>query len=244
MVKKHIKRGRRNKSGHQLTLNKNSLEADWEFGYETISDTLSTFVYPNLALRYGLTEDIELNIELNPITTYQKNTGLQTKTSGFEPVFFGARYALADETKFLPEMAVSLQISPPKWATKNYQANYWAAILQYTIEKNFNSHVAITAGAGLFYDGFVQHPNWLYNLTTNYNFSSKISVGADYFGFAARNQFPLNNIDINIGCKCNQRLTLGAIAGKGISATAHKSYFAVNGTYTFFQPKAKTPANQ
>jgi hypothetical protein len=239
LVKRHIKKGRRNKSEHQLTLDRNSIEADWEFGNETMSDSLSVFVYPNLMVRYGFTDRLELNLEFTPLTTTIKLPSKTNYISGIEPVLIGMRYALADETKFFPEVALSLQVAPPWMATKNYKADLWAPLLQCTMQKDLNNKISLSASGGIFYDGFSTKPNWLYTLSPNYNFSKKISVAADMFGFAASHALPLNNLDLSLTWQVNHSLMLGVTAGTGISSAAHQYYLAVNGSFTFSTKKQK-----
>jgi hypothetical protein len=237
--KRHIKKGRRNKSEHQLTLDRNSIEADWEFGYETISNSISVFAYPNLVVRYGVTDRLEFNLELTPLTTTVKLPSKTNYISGIEPVMIGVRYALVDETKFVPEVALSLQVAPPWLATKNYQADLWAPLFQCTMQKEFNKKLSMAASGGIFYDGFSAKPNWLYTFSPNYNISKQVSLTADIFGFAAGHTLPLNNLDLSLSWQVNNTVMLGATAGTGISSAAHQSYFAVNGSFTFLTKKQK-----
>jgi hypothetical protein len=239
LVKRHIKKGRRNKSEHQLTIDKNSFEADWEFGNEKISDSLSVFVYPNLVIRYGLTERIELNLELTALTTTIKLPSKTQYISGIEPVMAGLRYALVYESKYAPEIALSLQVAPPWLATKNYTADLWAPLLQCTMQKDLNNKIGLGASGGIFYDGFSTKPNWLYTLSSSYNFSKKVNVSAEIFGFAANHTLPLNNLDLSLNWQVNNSVMLGTTAGTGISSAAHQSYFAVNGSFTFSTKKQK-----
>ena len=239
LVKKHIKKGRRNKSEHQLTIAKNELEADWEFGNEIITDSLRTYVYPNLVIRYGVSKLVELNVEINPITTVQELPAGKQKIAGIEPVLIGARIALQDETKWVPEIALSMQLAPPFAATKKYVATYWAPLVQCTMQKNFKKHFSVSGSGGFFDDGFSTKPTWLYSLTPAYNINKKVSIGADIFGFAATHMLPLNNMDIDFACQLNKRLNLGATAGTGISSKAHKGYVGINGSFVLIQQHDK-----
>jgi hypothetical protein len=238
-VKKRIKKGRRNKAEHQLILPKNTLQAEWEFGNEVINDSLATYVYPNLVLRYGISKLIELNLEINPITTVQKSSTGKRKISGIEPVMAGAAIAVMDETKCLPEIGLSLQVAPPFAATKNYAATHWAPLLQCTMQKNYKRYFSISGSGGLFYDGFTTKPNWLYSIAPAYNINKQFSISADMFGFAARRALPMNNIDLDLACQLNKRLHIGVTAGKGISSRAHKDYIGINGSFVLMQKNSK-----
>lgn len=209
------------------------MELDWEFGNETISDSLSVFSYPNLVTRYGLTERIELNLEITPITTTLKLPSKTSYISGFEPVMSGVRYAAVYETKYAPEIALSLQVAPPWMATKNYTADLWASLILCTLQKDLNSKITLALSGGIYYDGFSKKPNWLYNISPEYNISKEVSIGAEIFGFASDGNLPLNNADLIFGWQVNKLVMLGVTAGIGTSTAAHQSYFAVNGAFTF-----------
>jgi len=244
LVKKHVKKGRRNKSEHQLTLARKVMEADWEFGNEMTNDSLKTYVYPNFVLRYGVSKMIELNLEVNPITTVQKLPTGTNKITGIEPLMIGARIAVKDETKWWPEIALSLQVAPPFAATKNYAATYWAPLIQCSMQKRIKSHFSLSGSGGILYDGFSTNPTWLYSITPAYNINKKYSVATDVFGFSAQHVLPMNNVDLDLSCQLNKRLNLGATAGTGISSMAHKGYIGINGSYVLIQQHSKEKNNQ
>ena len=242
LVKKHIKKGRRNKSEHQLTIEKSTLEADWEFGSEIINDSLTTYVYPNFVLRYGVSKLVELNLEVNPITTIQKSYSGKQKIAGIEPVLIGTRIAVKDETKWFPEVALSMQVAPPFAATKNYAATYWAPLVQCTMQKKIKGHFNLSGSCGFLYDGFSPQPGWLYSFAPACNISKKCMVAADIFGFSSKHSLPMNNMDLELTCQLNKRLNLGATAGTGISSKAHKGYFGISGSYMIMERSNTTGA--
>ncbi len=239
-LKKKIKKSRRNKAEHQQSIDKHDLEFDWELGNEVMNDSLMTYVYPNLAVRYGISNRIEVNIEANPLTTVLKQYQGKKTVSGMEPVFFGCRYELMQETKTAPEIGISLQVAPPFAATKNYSAKYWAPFLQMTIQKSVSERFTLSSSMGMFYDGFSTTPLFLYDLSAFFDISSIWTVGADAFGFISNTSQPQNNFDLNITYQPSQRWSLGAVAGTGINQAAHKAYMGINGTFGFSCSHKKT----
>jgi hypothetical protein len=228
-IKKKIKKGRRNTSQSQFALDKNYLQAGWELGHETITDELSTTVYPNLQLRYGITKRLDINTEINFITATDKQA-LPQNTSGTEPVLLGINYLLRGETKNGPAIIFSGQLAVPFLAGKNFTASYWAPLLQLGITKPVSKKLTPAVSAGVFWDGFVPSPSFIYNAGTSYTVSKKITVTAELSGFINSSP-PQHNADVGITYTINKNLQLGATAGTGISAAAHKNYFAINGVW-------------
>jgi Putative MetA-pathway of phenol degradation len=228
-IKKKIKKGRRNTSQSQFALDKNYLQAEWELGHETITDELSTTVYPNLLLRYGITKRLEVNTEINIITATDKQARPKN-TSGTEPVLLGINYLLHAETKKGPAVIFSAQVAVPFLAGKNFTATYWAPLLQLGVQKPVSKKLTPAVSAGVFWDGFLPSPFFIYNAGSTYNAGKKITVTAELSGFINSSP-PQHNADVGITYTINKKLQLGATAGIGISAAAHKNYVAINGVW-------------
>jgi hypothetical protein len=228
-VKKKIKKGRRNKSESQFMLDKNYLEFDWEVGHENITDDLSTTVYPNLAIRYGISKSLEVNAEINFITAKDKTVQPST-TSGIEPVMFGVNYLLFPESQSLPAVILSAQFAFPFMASKNFRANYLAPLLQANIQKPVSKKLILGFSGGAFWDGFITSATLLYNANASYAFSKKWMLLSEWFGFINGGP-PQHNTDLSLTYTFTKNVQLGLTAGTGISTTAHKNYFAINGVW-------------
>ena len=210
-------------------LDKNYLELDLEIGHETVTNILSTTVYPNVAIRYGVSKRFEINAEVNVITANDK-TQLQPSTTGIEPVMLGANYLLFPETTSMPAVILSAQFALPFLASKNFKANYLAPLLQANIQKPLSKKLVLGLSGGTFWDGFVNSASFIYNANAAYTFSKKWMAVSEWFGFI-NGGLPQHNTDLSITYVFNKKIQLGITAGTGISSAAHKNYFAVNGTW-------------
>jgi hypothetical protein len=228
-IKKKIKKGRRNKSESQFMLDVGYLQAEWEIGHESITDDLSTTVYPNLAVRYGINKQLELNAELSFVTANDQ-TSLQKNTSGIEPISLGINYLLRSETKKGPAIVFSAQVAIPFLAGKNFTASYFAPAIELIVEKVVSPRIIIAASGGAFWDGFLPKPSFIYNAAASYNFNKQWMLTTEWFGFV-NGGLPLHNTDINISYALNKRVQFGITSGIGLSPAAHKSYFAINGLW-------------
>jgi hypothetical protein len=236
-VKKKIKKGRRNKSESQFMLDKNYLEFDWEVGHENITDDLSTTVYPNLAIRYGISKNLEVNAEVNLITAKDKIAQPQN-TTGIEPVMLGVNYLLMPESKTHPAVILSAQFALPFMASKNFRANYLAPLLQANCEQPVGKKIVLGFSGGAFWDGFVTTPTYIYNANAQYTFSKKWMATSEWFGFI-NDGLPQHNTDLSVTYSFNKNVQLGITGGTCISATAHKNYLSINGVWGMSMKKKK-----
>ena len=228
-VKKKIKKGRRNKSESQFMLEENYLQAEWEVGHETLTDDLTTTVYPNLLLRYGINKQIEINAEMNFLTAYDASAQIKN-SSGIEPVSLGVNYLLLSETKKGPAIIFSGQLAVPFLASANFTANYLAPSLQVIIEKAMNEKLVVALSNGVFWDGFVTAPSFIYNGAVSYNLTKKWMLTSEWFGFINGSE-PQHNTDLSVVYSVNKSVQFGVTSGIGLSPAAHKSYFAINGVW-------------
>lgn len=230
-VKKKIKKGRRNKSESQVALGKNDFLAEWETGHETINPGLSTTVYPNLVLHYALSDRTEINTEMNLVTAKIKTAVAQKNTTGIEPVSVGANYLLVRDTEKSPSVMLSAQLAFPFLATKSFTADHLAPSMQVNAQQALlHQQAAIGLSSGLFWDGFSTTPSFIYNANFSYTFIKKWMITTECFGFINQEP-PQNNLDASLAYIINDYVQFGFTAGMGISAAAHKNYFAINGTW-------------
>jgi hypothetical protein len=228
-IKKKIKKGRRNKSESQFMLDENYLQAEWEIGHESITDDLSTTIYPNLAVRYGINKQLEVNAEISFVTASDQ-TAQQKNTTGIEPISLGFNYLLLNETKKQPAIIFSAQVAIPFLAGNNFTANYFAPAIELIIEKVVSPRIIIAASGGAFWDGFLPNPSFIYNGAASYSFTKQWMLTTEWFGFV-NGGLPLHNTDINLSYALNKRVQFGITSGIGLTYAAHNSYFAINGVW-------------
>lgn len=226
-IKKKIKKGRRNKSESQFMLGKDYLQAEWEIGHENITSDISTTVYPNLAVRYGINRHLEVNAEISFVTATDNNSQ-HINTTGLEPVALGINYLLRSETKTGPAIVFSVQVAIPFMAGNNFTASYFAPVIELIVEKVVSPRITIATSGGAFWDGFSPNPSFIYNAAASYNFTKKWMLTTEWFGFV-NGGLPLHNTDINISYALNKQVQFGITSGIGLSPAAHKSYFSING---------------
>jgi hypothetical protein len=225
-VKRKIKKSRRNKSDSQFTLDSAYLQAEWEFGEETINADVSTTSYPNLLLRYGVDKRTEINAEVSMVSAKDASSGEVLRTNGIEPVMLGMNYLLCDETKDKVAVILSAQIAIPFLASSGFTANLFAPTIQATFYKPINKKTVFALSNGIFWDGFSTVPSYIYNANLTYNITSNWQLTTEIFGFINSSP-PLHNADVNISYQFNKQLQMGFTAGTGLSEAAHKSYFAM-----------------
>jgi len=229
-VKKKIGKGRRNKSQSQFELGANDLEVEWEAGYETINSQLSNAVYPNVVVHYGISDRFEVNTEMSIVTAIDKSVSPQQNTTGIEPVLIGANYQLIRDTGYIPSVIIATQLAIPFLATKNFYADHLAPVVQVNIQESIHDKFTFGLNNGIMWDGFSPTPQFIYDASASYTLTKKWMFTTECFGFIG-DEPPQNNLDASMAYVLNDYVQFGFTGGFGISSAAHKSYFAVNGTW-------------
>ena len=242
-VKKKIGRGRRNKSQSQFELGAKDLEVEWETGYETINSQLSNAVYPNMVVHYGISNRLEVNTEMSIVTAIDKSVSPQQNTTGIEPVLVGANYQLIHDTGYIPSVIIATQLGIPFLATKNFYADHLAPVVQVNIQESIHDKFILGLNNGIMWDGFSPTPQFIYDASTSYMLTKKWMLTTECFGFIG-DEPPQNNLDGSVAYVINDYVQFGFTGGVGISSAAHKSYFAVNGTWGLNTARKKHGSNK
>jgi hypothetical protein len=231
-VKRKIKKGRRNKSQSDFTLDRGDIEVDWEFGYETVTPDIHTFVYPNLSLRYGITDKWEVNTEFSLLSAWDRSVAPQSHISGLEPVSFGVNYQVLEEGPRRPSLILSAQLAIPYFATSHFTADRYAPMLELVANMPVRKDHVIGISAGLFWDGFSAHPSFIYNANYTYHLNGKWDIGGEIFGFV-NNGPDQHYVDLSATYNLTKSMAFGVTVGTGLTPTSHKSYFSVSGVWGF-----------
>lgn len=214
------------------------MQLEWESGLETINSGLYTTTYPNLVLHCGISNNLEINAEATWLTATDKTQTNNIHTTGLEPVLIGANYLLVEETPKSPAVITYLQLAIPFMSSSNFRTNYTAPVFEVSVWQPFSSKFSAGCTPGIFWDGFSSVPVYTYNLSIDYRPNEKWEFNPEIFGFITNTE-PQHNFDAEIDYNFSRKLQLGIIAGIGLSPAAHKSYFAISGTYGFTLHKNK-----
>jgi len=229
-VKRKIKKGRRNKSQSDFALDKGDIEVDWEVGFETVTNQVHTFVWPNTAIRYGLTDRLEVNAEFSPISAWDRTVTPRSSYTGIEPVSMGFNYQLLTESKNRPSLVISAQLAIPYFATTHFTADRYAPMLEATANLPLHEHHVLGLSSGVFWDGFSPDPSFIYNGNYTYHLDKRWDFGASIFGFV--NGGPSqHNFDLSLAYNVTPDIQFGATGGIGLTPASHRSYFAINGQW-------------
>lgn len=237
-VKRHIKKGNRNKAESQFMLDKGYFQAEWEFGFEKVSSTLSTLVYPNIVLRYGVTDKFEINTEQSLLTAYDHSGSRHERSSGIEPAAVGFSYELLHEKANRPSIIFSSQLAFPLLASKSFTAVYYAPSFLINIQQPVKLNHVFGFSSGVFWDGFSKTPSFIYNANYTYNFVHHWIFTVEYFGYFNQAS-PTRYANLSWAYALKKHLQFGFTGGVGLASTAYKSYLAVNGLWGFNTAKHK-----
>lgn len=236
-VKRKIKKGRRNRSEAQLVPDPGGFQVAWELGHEDINDSLSTFVHPNLVLRYGLRQGTDLSIEINSVTTRESGSQSVKYTPGIEPLLLGVDHVFLKETEHGPSLVGSLQLALPFAASNSYKASHLGPNIQLSAGRTFRHADVASVTGGLFWDGFSSLPIYTYGFDYVLQFN-KLAASGSWFGFLGSGPSQ-HYLDVSLYWQPADLIQFGLTGGIGLNRAAHRDYISVSGQIGFGRKKTK-----
>ncbi len=236
-IKRRIKKGSRNKSQSDFALEKGDIEVDWVLGYETVTAELD-LVYPNLGIRYGITDRLEINAGISTISVWDRSVLPKNHLSGLEPLGFGINYQFSEEGEGRTSIVLSGQLAIPYFATNHFTADRYAPVLQLIVNKPVGDRHNFGSSVGLFWDGFAAAPSFIYDVNYTNHLNSKWDVTVDVFGFV--NGGPSQHtLDLTANYNYSNMFQYGLTAGVGLTPASPRFYTALSGVWTMNTLKKK-----
>jgi hypothetical protein len=217
-----------------VTAPKKWAQFEFGFGKQATNADENEFQHPTLLSKYGITKRIELRL----ITTWStmtdhSNPFLKETYSGISPVEIGTKIALWEENKLLPKTSILLHVTIPKLASKKLQAEKLAPNFRFSMQHTVSKVVGIGYNLGAEWDGYSNHPSWIYTFTSGFNLGEKWYTYVETFGAISKQEKPQNNIDAGLVYWISNDLKVDLSSGFGISKEAPDWYVAAGVSFRF-----------
>lgn len=215
----------------------------FESGYSYFKEGReSSHTFPELQLRYGLTERIELRFRYNEVWQY----GEESK-SGSEDIRTGMKIRLNDQRGIIPEAALNLALSSPTGGNDWTVGNTEFAI-DYIYGWDISEKAEIYGSSGLATDGigdFDFLPEaangdftvYSQSISIGYEMSEQITGYAEFFGLFTHGYGHKENNQVYYNMGLDYYITddflLDVRAGTGITDDASDFFCGVGGGFRF-----------
>lgn len=195
-----------------------------ENGFEMYKDkTSTTYFHPVTFVRYGVTEKVELMMNI----TFQSEKAENLKTIGISPVNIGAKIKLVEPKNIIPEIGVLVISDIPTLSSPVYRNTFWAPKVRMLFENKLSPKVTVDYNAGVEWNGYDTNPDWIYATDFEYHPTHKSQMHFELFGTFKNHELPEHNIATDYAYYPRSNIKLDIGIGKGL--VDRKKWFATMG---------------
>jgi hypothetical protein len=204
-----------------------------EIGFEKEQQNKKDYslMHPELQLKYGLSNRIELRAEL--ISESQKQYSSNEFQYGLRPVEFGFKAKLLEEKGILPTTTFYTQVGIPTFASEDHQTPHAIPRIKLLFENQFAQKFHLNYNVGAEWNGEDTKPRWMYSIDQEIELSKKWEVFIETFAYLQQGEAAQHHIDGGFSFFPNTHLKLDVYAGKGISKEAPDYFISAGFSFRF-----------
>lgn len=171
-------------------------------------------------LRYGLNETIELRLGWDYANERISSNGNElSDVSGFTPLLLGAKFELANENGWMPQIGLLTHLRLPFTAAEEFRPENTGIEMIFSFDHTLSDKdgIAYNLGARIADDRSLEY---LYTIAYGYSFTDKWGAYAELYGAFPENTQAYHLWDAGITYLVNNNLQLDATIGGGFQGSA------------------------
>ncbi|WP_462317472.1 transporter [Marinilabilia sp.] len=191
-----------------------------ESGFHYESDEVAGIksIYRNFnstLLRYGLVDGLEFRFGLG----YSSFSMPGDTESGFEPLSFGFKYEMFEQSGIIPEMAVLNTLVPDVTGSSAFQADAWQGEILGAMAWGLGDF-GLGANIGVAFDGNANGAAFPYSMALGIPVGSSIGGFVEVFGLLAEDAGPMHSGNVGLTWLLNPDFQMDAYTGFGLNDRA------------------------
>jgi hypothetical protein len=168
---------------------------------------------PGTVLRFGISNNLELNAAYEYRSDYFSMVGSSFRMSGLSLHALGTRINLRDGNGKGPNIGLQLTMRLP-YISRSYDARYIAPQVTLLANQSIGKKVSVLLNTGVSYSGNDAVPTGLYVLNVGYALSRRLGVYAESYGSLTGNRAEIRT-DGGLAYLVNNNLQLDIYGGGG-----------------------------
>lgn len=204
------------------TVLRNHLQIETGISFEKTDDESDFYTYPTILVRCGVTDNLELRLILNNITSHVRGVTY----SGITPVTAGFKVKLTEEKGILPMLSFLGYLTIPDLASKNLKATWYATSFKIAMQNTLSQKISIGYNVGIEWDGETPQPTFIYSLSTGYSITEKIASFIELYGFLLQRSTGNHRMDAGFSYLLKNNMMIDISAGLGINKYAPANFIA------------------
>jgi Putative MetA-pathway of phenol degradation len=212
-----------------FTVPKGYFQAENGFFYEKTTKNSLSILLPTVLWKFGLLDNFELRLITERVS---EKKGTQTFT-GLAPVKVGFKVKISEEKGIIPKTSFIGHLAVPKWASKEFRANFYAPSFRFTMQHTLSNRMTLAYNAGAEWEGETPQTTFIYTLTTGFSINEKLGTYLEIYGFLPQNQQPDHRFDGGLTYLINNNLMIDVSSGIGLSPNSPNYFISLGVSYRF-----------
>lgn len=190
--------------------------------------------HPQLLLKYGLLENLELRTLTEFSSLYESNINGDNYVTGLSNIQFGAKYFIVENKKLRPAIGVVAHYSFNNFRTNGLgKDTINGANLRLAFENKINDKIALVYNAGINLERFGGRKTYVYSVSPRFQLDEDFNLFIELFGNAWKNRKPFNSLHSGVSYLVNDVLKLDAAIGIGFSKIYPDRFGSIGISYRF-----------
>ncbi|SDB62757.1 Putative MetA-pathway of phenol degradation [Flavobacteriaceae bacterium MAR_2010_188] len=187
--------------------------------YEENSIKLEAFTYNTTLVRIGILNNLEMRIGWDFVEgrTTLDNTRLTNVSSGFNPLLFGAKIAIAQEDGWFPEIGFLGHLYLPFTASKDYRPETTGVDFRFSFAHTLTENSSIAYNIGAQWGDDNPEAAYIYTLSYAYSISKRFGAYAEVYGDLPENSKSNHYWDAGLTYLIKNNLQLDATVGRSFT---------------------------
>ncbi len=190
--------------------------------YERFEDngiTSESYTFNTTLVRLGLLDNLELRVGWDFVegkTSVNGNT-LDNVTSGFNPLLFGTKIAIAEEEGWKPEIGFLGHLYLPFTASENYRPETTGVDFRFAFAHTLSEKSSLSYNLGAQWRDDSPEAAYIYTLSYGYSITEKFGAYLEIYGDFPEDSKPNHLWDSGLTYLLSNNVQLDATVGSGIT---------------------------
>jgi hypothetical protein len=181
-----------------------------------------SLILPSTNWKFGIHEQVEVIV----VTDFVFDKTADSTTNGLQPLKLGLKIKLWNSKGILPDAAITMQLSIPKLASKDWKEKYLAPNFRMLFKNKINDKISLGYNIGSIWDGEVTDPQFFYTVSPKYKLSQKLECFVEAYGYYRKTSVAENWTDAGLMYLITNDIQAELSAGYELSAA--------NGSHQYF----------
>ncbi|HET8804594.1 MAG TPA: transporter [Aequorivita sp.] len=204
------------------TVPQNHIQIETGLYYEAFTENdiqQETQGYNTTLLRFGVLKNLEVRLGWDfEETQYSvNNEDLENVLSGFSPLLVGAKVAIAQENKLLPNIGLLIHAHLPFFASKDYRPETTGLEAMFSFSHTLSEKSNLGYNLGASWQNDANGIEYIYTLAYGYSLTDRLGIYGEVYGNLPENNRAQHFADAGITYLVKDNLQLDATVGTGIT---------------------------